>query len=94
MGTANGISGLSVILWRCHVAVEDPSEEFQRLRDFVDSSNCLTLPTFQPHCLQDVFTAGMADEARLKLKLCKVASLLTRSIHPLTIYISMAIDLV
>jgi histone acetyltransferase 1 len=28
------------------ITVEDPSEDFQRLRDFVDSQNCENLPAF------------------------------------------------
>lgn len=30
------------------ITVEDPSEDFQRIRDYVDAKNCETLPTFQP----------------------------------------------
>lgn len=30
------------------ITVEDPSEDFQRIRDYVDAKNCETLPAYQP----------------------------------------------
>lgn len=30
------------------ITVEDPAEDFQRIRDYVDAKNCETLPAFQP----------------------------------------------
>lgn len=30
------------------ITVEDPSQDFQRIRDYVDAKNCETLPAFQP----------------------------------------------
>ncbi|XP_035658310.1 histone acetyltransferase type B catalytic subunit-like isoform X2 [Branchiostoma floridae] len=53
------------------ITVEDPSEEFLRLRDFVDCMNCKVLPAFSPQLLQDGFTADMAQQAQEKLKINK-----------------------
>ncbi|XP_013395370.1 histone acetyltransferase type B catalytic subunit [Lingula anatina] len=53
------------------VTVEDPSENFQKVRDFVDAKNCLKLDTFQPESLKEGFTDSMAKEAQMKLKLNK-----------------------
>lgn len=53
-------------------SVEDPSENFQRLRDFVDVKNCLKLPSFQKESVQRGFCDGLAKEAQDKLKLTKV----------------------
>ncbi|XP_069680649.1 histone acetyltransferase type B catalytic subunit [Periplaneta americana] len=53
------------------ITVEDPSEEFQRLRDFVDARNCRNLQSFQPHLLEEGFRDEMVTEARAKLKLNK-----------------------
>jgi len=53
------------------ITVEDPSENFTRLRDFVDCRNCAKLATFEPERLQEGFSAAMWDEAKAKLKLSK-----------------------
>ncbi|KAK7092757.1 histone acetyltransferase type B catalytic subunit-like [Littorina saxatilis] len=53
------------------ITVEDPSENFQRLRDFVDARNCAALNNFQPDYLLEGFHSAMVDEARKKLKLNK-----------------------
>ena len=53
--------------------MEDPSEEFVRLRDFVDAQNCLE-QVKSMGCMEAVskgFTDAMATEANQKLKLCK-----------------------
>ena len=53
--------------------MEDPSEEFVRLRDFVDAQNCLE-QVKSMNCMEAVskgFTDAMATEANQKLKLCK-----------------------
>lgn len=55
-------------------SVEDPSDNFVRLRDFVDSKNCLKMDSFQPSKLTEGFTEAMAKEAQEKLKLNKVSS--------------------
>ena len=52
--------------------VEDPSENFQRVRDFVDVRNCQSLPSFDPSKLCKGFSEDMQKEAREKYKLNKV----------------------
>ena len=54
-------------------SVEDPSENFQRVRDFVDSKNCSKLNTFQPQYLRKGFSEEMVKEAREKLKINRVS---------------------
>ncbi|GBP38890.1 Histone acetyltransferase type B catalytic subunit [Eumeta japonica] len=51
------------------ITVEDPSEDFQRIRDYVDAKNCATLPAFQPDRLIEGYTAEMAAQARSKFKI-------------------------
>ena len=53
--------------------VEDPSEDFVRLRDFVDTKNCLeSVESFGSlEAVSNGFTEAMASEANKKLKLCK-----------------------
>nr|CAG4647919.1 EOG090X06NC [Moina brachiata]SVE93024.1 EOG090X06NC [Moina brachiata] len=53
------------------ITVEDPSEDFVRLRDFVDSKNCQRLESFQREKLLQGFSVEMADEAQSKLKINK-----------------------
>nr|CAG4639199.1 EOG090X06NC [Daphnia magna]SVE80131.1 EOG090X06NC [Daphnia magna]SVE81329.1 EOG090X06NC [Daphnia magna]SVE82507.1 EOG090X06NC [Daphnia magna] len=53
------------------ITVEDPSEEFTRLRDFVDSQNCKKLPSFSKEKLHQGFNAEMVDEAQRDLKINK-----------------------
>lgn len=53
------------------ITVEDPSDNFARLRDFVDSKNCLQLESFQPVKLLQGFSDDMVKEAKEKLKLNK-----------------------
>ena len=52
--------------------MEDPSEEFTRLRDFVDSRNCRKLTSYSKEKLQQGFTSEMAEEAQRELKINKV----------------------
>ncbi|GFO19708.1 histone acetyltransferase type b catalytic subunit-like [Plakobranchus ocellatus] len=54
------------------ITVEDPSENFQRVRDFVDCSNCSKLESFQPDLLREGFSHEMVEEAQAKLKLSKL----------------------
>ncbi|CAG5135859.1 unnamed protein product, partial [Candidula unifasciata] len=54
------------------ITVEDPSENFQRVRDYVDAKNCQRLKSFQPEELQKGFSHEMLHEAQTKLKLSKV----------------------
>lgn len=56
--------------------VEDPSEEFQRIRDYVDCINCSTLSSFSKDNLKLGFNQSMATEAKEKFKLNKVTPLL------------------
>lgn len=51
------------------ITVEDPSENFQRLRDFVDARNCMKLKSFQPEKLRKGYDDDMPWEAREKLKI-------------------------
>ena len=53
-------------------AVEDPSESFQRVRDFVDAKNCLNLSSFQSDKIHQGFCDDMVQETREKFKLSKV----------------------
>lgn len=53
--------------------VEDPSESFQRLRDYVDATNCMTLPSFSPDNLIKGFNKNMTVEANEKFKINKVS---------------------
>jgi histone acetyltransferase 1 len=53
------------------VTVEDPSENFTRLRDFVDSRNCLKLESFSEDKLKLGWNEQMANEAQNKLKISK-----------------------
>ena len=55
-----------------HFSVEDPSENFQRVRDFVDCKNCMRLPSFQKEELLLGFSEKMRLEAREKLFLNRV----------------------
>ena len=52
-------------------AVEDPSDDFIRLRDFVDCRNCLKLPAFEASKLKSGFHADMTTAAKDEFKLCK-----------------------
>ncbi|KAH9368815.1 hypothetical protein HPB48_004314 [Haemaphysalis longicornis] len=53
------------------ITVEDPSEVFTRLRDFVDCRNCLKLASFSKEHLHKGFSEEMRKEAQEKLKLNK-----------------------
>lgn len=53
--------------------VEDPNEEFQHLRDYVDSCLCASLSTFSKDKLKDGFNTAMASEACNKFKINKVS---------------------
>ncbi|CAI9719858.1 histone acetyltransferase type B catalytic subunit-like [Octopus vulgaris] len=53
------------------ITVEDPSENFQRLRDFVDVRNCMKLSSYKRENLSSGFCEKMSTEARTKLKLSK-----------------------
>ncbi|XP_052744341.1 histone acetyltransferase type B catalytic subunit [Bicyclus anynana] len=53
------------------ITVEDPSDDFQRIRDYVDAKLCETLSAFHPAKLTQRFTAEMASQAQNKLKINK-----------------------
>merc|ERR1739838_198077 len=53
------------------ITVEDPSDNFTRLRDFLDCKGCMKLPSFQPEKLQKGFAEDVAKEAQTKLKINK-----------------------
>ncbi len=54
--------------------MEDPSEEFVRLRDFVDVKNCMKLEAFSKEKLRDGFSNAMVEEAQSQLKINKVCN--------------------
>ncbi|KAK4323856.1 hypothetical protein Pmani_005495 [Petrolisthes manimaculis] len=53
------------------ITVEDPSDNFARLRDYVDSKNCMKLDSFHSEKLNQGYSEAMVDEAKTKLKLNK-----------------------
>nr|CAG4637028.1 EOG090X06NC [Ceriodaphnia reticulata]SVE72949.1 EOG090X06NC [Ceriodaphnia reticulata] len=53
------------------ITVEDPSDEFVRIRDFVDAKNCQKLASFSKDKLQQGFNAEMVEEAQRELKINK-----------------------
>ncbi|XP_046846730.1 histone acetyltransferase type B catalytic subunit-like [Xenia sp. Carnegie-2017] len=50
------------------MTVEDPVNDFLRLRDYVDVLRCRSLPVFKPNYLCKGFSKEMVDQARRKLK--------------------------
>ena len=52
--------------------MEDPSENFQRVRDFVDVRNCFDLPCFRKENIQEGFKEEMYKEAKEQYKINKV----------------------
>merc|ERR1719495_1071491 len=53
------------------ITVEDPSDNFVRLRDYVDTLNCLALPAYSEAKVLEGYTSDMAKAAALELNLCK-----------------------
>ncbi|XP_046972141.1 histone acetyltransferase type B catalytic subunit [Vanessa cardui] len=53
------------------ITVEDPSKDFQRIRDYVDSKYCESLPAFHPSKLAQGFSEEMAKQACSKFKINK-----------------------
>jgi len=53
------------------ITVEDPSDNFVRLRDFVDTKNCLKLEAYSKDEVMKGFTEKMASAAAKELKICK-----------------------
>lgn len=57
---------------RCLFPAEDPSENYVKLRDFVLSKLCQSLPAFAVDKLPLGFSDEMVQEAQDKLKINKV----------------------
>jgi len=53
------------------ITVEDPSDNFVRLRDFVDTRNCLNLPAYEKSKVLNGFSEEMTKAAAKDLKICK-----------------------
>ncbi|XP_015175660.1 PREDICTED: histone acetyltransferase type B catalytic subunit [Polistes dominula] len=53
------------------ITVEDPSIDFQRIRDYVDAINCHKLPSFSRKNLLQGFSKNMVTEAREQYKINK-----------------------
>jgi len=53
------------------ITVEDPSDNFVRLRDAVDTKNCLKLPTYSKQSVMSGFSEDIAKSAATELKLCR-----------------------
>lgn len=51
------------------ITVEDPSEEFTRIRNFVDSKLCKNLPSFHKDHIKNGFTKEMVKEAKERYKI-------------------------
>jgi len=51
------------------ITVEDPSDDFERLRDFVDARDCSQLATFSVENLKKGISIGMLEEAKKVLKM-------------------------
>ena len=56
------------------ITVEDPSDNFTRIRDFIDSKNCQKLKSFSEENLKKGFTKEMAEEAQKELKISQKQS--------------------
>ena len=53
--------------------MEDPSDECEALRDYVDTLSCMKLESFSSEKLKDGFSKEMENEATMKLKMTKVS---------------------
>lgn len=51
--------------------MEDPSDNFVRLRDYVDAFNCMKLASFQAEVLKKGWSEEMAQESQEKLKMSR-----------------------
>lgn len=54
------------------ITVEDPSEDFQRMRNFVDARLCIKLKSFQKDEIKKGFNKDMVKEARETLKVSRI----------------------
>ena len=53
------------------ITVEDPSDNFVRLRDFVDTRNCLKLSEYSKSEVLKGFSVSITLAAAKHLKICK-----------------------
>lgn len=53
--------------------VETPSEDFQRVRDYVDVSYCSTLESYKPDKIQQGFNQNMIQQANKVYKINPVS---------------------
>ncbi|XP_046396041.1 histone acetyltransferase type B catalytic subunit [Ischnura elegans] len=53
------------------MTVEDSSEDFQRVRDYLDAISCISLPAFSPSLIKKGFSSEMVEQARKKFKIHK-----------------------
>lgn len=51
------------------ITVEDPSEEFQRIRNYIDTKLCKDLPAFSAKTIKKGFSKEMIKQAREKFKI-------------------------
>ncbi|XP_055317994.1 histone acetyltransferase type B catalytic subunit [Sitodiplosis mosellana] len=51
------------------ITVEDPSDDFRRVRNFVDAKLCYALPEFAPEKLKEGFSKEMIEAAKQKYKI-------------------------
>lgn len=61
--------------------VEDPSDEFEVLRDYVDVLDCMKLPTYQFENVRKGYSLDMQNEARTQLKMTKVNYVLVQHLN-------------
>lgn len=52
------------------ITVEDPSDDFRRIRNYVDTVLCKDLPSFSADNLKKGFSQSMVKEANEKFKVC------------------------
>ena len=62
----------------CFDLAEDPSENFQRVRDYVDVKNCSSLKEYNSSNIHSNFTSAMAQAARERFKINKVNFIFAR----------------
>lgn len=53
------------------ITVEDPSDDFIRLRDFINAKNCMNLESFKPEKLKNGWNEAMANQAQEQFKINK-----------------------
>jgi histone acetyltransferase 1 len=53
------------------ITVEDPSDDFELLRDYVDARDCMKLPSYSVENLKNGFSDKMLEETSKQLKMTK-----------------------